>query len=35
MLHNKAAGKHRIFVEAVQEGITEHVGNLQFRAQQH
>ncbi len=35
MLHDKAGGKQRIFIKAVQEGVAEHVGDLQFRAQHH
>jgi hypothetical protein len=29
VLDDKAAGKQRIFIEAVQEGVTEHIGDLQ------
>ena len=35
MFDDKAAGKQRIFIEAVQEGITEHVGDLQLGAEHH
>ena len=35
MLHDKAGGKQRVFIEAVQEGVAEHIGDLQLCAQQH
>ena len=35
MLHDKAAGEQRIFIKAVQEGVAEHIGDLQFGAQHH
>ena len=35
MLDDKAAGKQRIFIEAVQEGVTEHVSDLQLGAEHH
>ncbi|MNP51688.1 hypothetical protein D3C76_1460300 [compost metagenome] len=35
MLYDKAPGEQRVVIEAVQEGIAEHVGDLQLRTQQH
>ena len=35
MFNDEAAGEQRIVIEAVQEGITEHIGNLQLCAQHH
>ena len=35
MLDDKAAGKQRIFIEAMQEGVAEHIGDLQFGTEHH
>ncbi len=35
VFNDKAAREQRVVIEAVQEGVAEHVGDLQFRAQQH
>ena len=35
VFNDKAAGEQRVVIEAVQEGVAEHVGDLQLCAQQH
>lgn len=35
VFNDEATGEQRVVIETVQEGITEHIGNLQFRAQHH
>ena len=35
MLDDKATGEQRVFIEAVQEGVAKHIGDLQFGAEHH